>query len=105
MTRRKPPERENGRTQLPLPGVRKQVWAQACDLVSTGTGADIPSLLARRFDTTEEIINRILIAEGMKHEREAAALRSGLLSALSLGREARASVDGDSDFRSQAKTA
>jgi hypothetical protein len=81
------------RAALPLPAVRRRIWEQACDLISSGEQREISTILAARFHSSERMINRVLVIEGMKHEREAIALRTGLLNALQIAREAAAGVD------------
>jgi hypothetical protein len=81
------------RTVLPLPAVRRRIWEQACDLVASGELREHSAILAGRFHSSERIINRVLVIEGMRHEREAAALRTGLLNTLEIAGEAVATID------------
>jgi hypothetical protein len=81
------------RTVLPLPAVRRRIWEQACDLIASGELREHSAILAGRFHSSERIINRVLVIEGIRHEREAAALRTGLLNTLEIAREAVATVD------------
>ena len=59
------------------------------------------AILAGRFHSSERIINRVLVIEGMRHEREAVALRTGLLNTLEIAREAVATVDEISEGQCQ----
>ena len=81
------------RAALPLPAVRRRIWEQACDLIASGEQREPSTILAARFHSSERVINRVLVIEGMRHEREAAALRTGLLNTLEIAREAVATVD------------
>ena len=97
MTPRKQPAKATAprsSVPLPLPPIRRQIWEAACELVLSGDPFR-PGALANRFRTTERIINRVLVAEGMRHEREAAMLRNGLLNTLELSRESGAAVEAD----------
>jgi hypothetical protein len=51
--------------------------------------------LASRFSTSERIIDLVLIIEGMRHERTAAALRTGIVGALEAARDASAAIEVD----------
>ena len=55
--------------------------------------ARVSTVLANRFHTSERIADAVLVIEGMRHEREAAALRNGLVNTLSIAQEAIAAVD------------
>lgn len=57
-------------------------------MVASGEERSIAAVLANRFNTSERIISLCLITEGMRHERIAAALRTGVLNALEIAREA-----------------
>jgi hypothetical protein len=81
------------RPRLPLPAVRVQIWQAACDLVAAGDTRELGRTLASRFSTSERIIDMVLIIEGMRHERTAAALRTGIVGALEAARDAAAAVD------------
>jgi hypothetical protein len=83
------------RVRLPLPDVRRQMWEQACELVVAGESRRVSCVLANRFRTSERIIQHCLIVEGMRHERIAATLRTGVVNALELAREAGAAVDNE----------
>jgi len=101
---RKQPARETGRVQrarLPLPAIRRQIWEQACDLIASGEQCEHSPILARRFQCSEGVISRVLLIEGMRHEREAAALRTGVLNALEIAREAGLSMDEFADGLSE----
>jgi hypothetical protein len=76
------------RTRLPLPAVRRRIWEQAVELATTDDVRDMAAVLANRFKIPERVIHLVLIAEGMAHERTAAALRNGMVNALSMAREA-----------------
>jgi hypothetical protein len=78
---------------MPLPSVRRRIWEQACDLIASGEEREHALVLAGRFQCSQRIIHRALLIEGMRHEREAAALRTGVLNALTIAREARNSVE------------
>ena len=62
-------------------------------MVASGEQREPSTILAARFHSSERVINRVLVIEGMRHEREAAALRTGVLNALAIAREAAATVD------------
>lgn len=79
--------------RLPLPAVRRKIWEAARDLVASGDGREISSVLASRFSTSERIIDAVLVIEGLRHERIAATLRTGIVSALEQAREA----DGEAE--------
>jgi hypothetical protein len=89
------------RVSLPLPAVRRRIWEQACDLIASGEQREHSALLAGRFHTSERLINRVLVIEGMRHEREAAALRTGLLNTLEIAKEAVATLDEFGESASQ----
>lgn len=95
--RKKPPQREveARRVRLPLAPVRAQIWAAACELVGDGHADEVSATLANRFHTSERIIDMVLVLEGMKHERIAATLRTGMIAALEESRRAAASIDDD----------
>jgi hypothetical protein len=95
MALRKQPSKATASRQgaLPLAPVRRQIWEQACDLIASGELREHSAILAGRFHSSERIIDRVLVIEGMRHEREAAALRTGLLNTLEIAREAMATVD------------
>lgn len=82
-------------SRLPLPEVRRQIWAQACDLVAAGESRELSAVLANRFHTSERMIDTVLVTEGMRHERVAAALRNGLVNTLSLAHDANAAVESE----------
>jgi hypothetical protein len=69
------------------------MWAQACDLIAGGETRELSAVLANRFHTSERIVDAVLVIEGMRHEREAAALRNGLVNTLAIAQEAIAAVD------------
>jgi hypothetical protein len=95
MAPRKQPSKATAsrRGALPLAPVRRQIWEAACELITAGESREHSAILAGRFHSSERIITRVLLLEGMRFEREAAALRTGLLSTLELAREAVATVD------------
>jgi hypothetical protein len=62
-------------------------------LITAGEPREISAVLAGRFNTGERIIDAVLVAEGMRHERTAAALKTGILGALELARDAGAAID------------
>jgi hypothetical protein len=76
------------RVRLPLPAVRLRIWEAACELVAIGESRDLCAVLAGRFSTSARVVGLCLVIEGLRHQRTAAALRSGILSALELGRDA-----------------
>lgn len=94
MATRKQPSKAatRSRASLPLPAIRRRIWEQACDLIASGEH-EHASILAGRFHCGERVISRVLLIEGTRHEREAAALRTGVLNALEIAREAGSSVD------------
>ena len=81
------------RPRLPLKPVRQQIWAQACELVIAGHAREISQTLANRFHVSERAVDAILVLEGLRHERTAATLKTGVLSALEESRIAASSVD------------
>jgi hypothetical protein len=81
------------RVRLPLPAVRVAIWQAACELITAGESREISAVLAGRFNTGERIIDAVLVAEGMRHERTAAALKTCILGALELARDAGAAID------------
>ena len=83
------------RPRLPLQPVRVEIWHAACELVSAGETRELGKALASRFSTSERIIDLVLIIEGMRHERTAAALRTGIVGALEAAKDAGAAVDVD----------
>ena len=83
------------RARLPLQPVRLEIWQAACELVSAGETRELGKALASRFSTSERIIDLVWIAEGMRHERTAAALRTGIVGALEAAKDAGAAVDID----------
>jgi predicted transcriptional regulator with HTH domain len=73
------------RRALPIPAVRKQIWEAAqsldpCDQL-------VSEVLAREFELPPSTIEAVLLREGRRYERTAAALRTGIVSALQAGRE------------------
>jgi len=88
MTPKKPNGREHSLRvpRLPLVSVRRQIWEAALDLQRDGRS--IAATLAKRFDLPAHTIEAVLLLEGAKHERTAAALRTGIANTLELAREA-----------------
>ena len=74
--------------RLPLLPVRRKMWEAARDLVASGDSREVSAVLANRFNTSERIVDAVLVLEGLKHERVAATLRTGIVSALEQAREA-----------------
>jgi hypothetical protein len=100
MTPRKQPTKATAlRPSVPLPlaETRRQIWEAAADLIASGDARDISAVLARRFQTTQATISRVMVMEALRYEREAAALRHGVRNALQLARDAGASVYEDSE--------
>jgi len=94
------PRRQPGRAisarpapRLPLPAIRKRIWEQACDLVAAGDTRDLARVLANRFSTGVDVIDIVLVLEGSRFQRGAAALKTGVLNALALAREAEDAAD------------
>ena len=94
---RKPAARAGAlrRPRLPLAPVRVAIWQAACELAAAGDTRELGKTLAARFSTSERIIDLVLISQGMRHERTAAALRTGIVSALEAAKDAGAAVDED----------
>lgn len=93
---KKPPQSARGtRPRLPLRPVRQEIWVAACDLLIHGDLRDIPAVLANRFHTSERIIGVVLLVEGMRHERVAAAFRNGIAESLNAGHEASRQFEDD----------
>jgi len=88
-TRKQPSKASTSRSRagLPLLAVRRRIWDQACDLIASGE-REHSAVLAGRFHCSERIVNRVLLIEGMRHEREAAALRTGILNAIEIAKDA-----------------
>lgn len=84
---RKPMGREVRAVRLPSPVVRQQIWDAAVGLL--GSERLISVTLARRFQLSPEAVESVILREGMRHERTAAALHTGILSALQMAREVR----------------
>lgn len=87
---RKPPQRASNasrKPRLPLPAVRARIWAAAVEMVADGSSEAIISVLANRFHTSHRIIELVLIVEGARHERVAAAFRTGIISTMANARE------------------
>src|SRR4029077_12989049 len=80
---------------LPVPAVRRKIWEAACDLLARQDCRLIHKALANRFQISECAVSRSLVIQGMKHERAAAALQHGVMTALALAREAERSVEED----------
>jgi hypothetical protein len=57
-------------------------------MVASGETREISEVLASRFHTGERVIDMVIVLEGIKHERIAATLRTGVLNALELARDA-----------------
>jgi len=95
MAQRKQPSKATAsrRGALPLAPVRRQIWEAACDLIASGEQREHSAILAGRFHSSERIVNQVLLLEGLRFEREAVALRNGVLNALEIAREASATVD------------
>jgi len=64
-------------------------------MIADGHADEISAVLANRFHTSERIIDLVLVAEGMRHERVAAALKTGIVAAMHSAREAGADVFED----------
>lgn len=73
--------------RLPLLPVHREIWEAARDLVAAGDPREVSAVLANRFNTSERIIDAVLVLEGLKHERVAATLRTGIVSTLEQARE------------------
>jgi hypothetical protein len=71
--------------KLPLRPIRRRIWDAAQTLAHCGE--PIIATLAKRFDLDHLTIEVVLVAEGRRHEREAAALRNGIVNALEIARE------------------
>jgi len=69
------------------------MWEQACELIAAGDAREISAVLANRFRTSERVVDAVLVVEGIRHQREAAALRNGLVNTLAIAQEAIAAVD------------
>jgi hypothetical protein len=96
MTPRRQPGRANTARpapRLPLPAIRKRIWEQACDLVAAGDTRDLARVLANRWNTGADVIDVVLVLEGCRFQRGAAALKTGVLNALALAREAEDAAD------------
>jgi hypothetical protein len=85
------------RPRLPLPAVRQQIFAAAADLIASDDQRELSAVLSKRFGLPERAIDLALVTEGMRHERVAAALRTGILSALESAKDAAASIEDESD--------
>jgi hypothetical protein len=73
--------------RLPLQPVRREIWEAARDLVASGDGREVSAVLGNRYRLSEAVIDAVLVHEGMRHERVAAALRTGVVNALALARD------------------
>ena len=73
--------------------IRKRIWEQACDLVAAGHTRDLSRVLANRWNTGADMIDVVLVLEGSRYQRGAAALKTGVLNALALAREAEDAAD------------
>ena len=101
MTPRKQPARETSRStlgRLPLPEIRRKMFDQACELIAAGDPRELSLVIGNRFHISQSVVNRVLVLEGLRHEREAAALRAGIHNAVLLAREAGQSVYETDDF-------
>lgn len=74
--------------RLPLPAVRREIWEQACELVTAGRAHELVAVLANRFQFPQRTVVAVLMAEGMSHQRAAATLRNGISNVLMLARDA-----------------
>jgi hypothetical protein len=63
--------------------------------VAIGETRDLMRGPSRLVQHQRAVVGLCLVIEGLRHQRTAAALRSGILSALELGREAEAAVLAD----------
>lgn len=92
---RKPPVRTAARRapRVPLPSVRRQMWDQACELVSAGDKRDVAVVLANRFKVSRHTVHLVLIVEGKRHERAAVTFKNGLANVLSMVRQAEAAIE------------
>lgn len=88
MTPRKPAARAGSswKISLPLRPVRKRIWEEARELA--GSDRPIGATLSRRFELPPATIEAVLVWEGIRHERTATALRTGIVNALEIAREA-----------------
>ena len=75
--------------------VRNACRAAACERVAIGCADEVSAVLANRLHTSERTIDMVLVLQGIRHERVAAALRTGVLSALEEARQAGASIEAD----------
>lgn len=78
---------------LPCRGLRSQIWEAAKDMLALGDDREISRVLSSRFRVAETVVDRILVVEGVTHERGRAALSTGIQSALGIEREAVRTVD------------
>lgn len=74
--------------RLPLPAVRREIWEAARDHVASGDGREVSAVLANRFRLGQAVIDAVLVHEGVRHERIAATLRTGVANALAMAQEA-----------------
>ena len=75
--------------------MRLEIWKSACELVAAGETRELSRVLASRFSTSERIIDTVLVIEGMRHERTAATLKTGIIGALEAAKDASAAIDSD----------
>jgi hypothetical protein len=71
---------------LPLRPLRKRLWDAAQALFASGE--PVVATLARRFELDQSTIETVLVAEGLRHERTAVALKNGIVNALAIARDA-----------------
>lgn len=93
---RKPPQSApapHRRARLPLRPVREAIWEAACALAVDGHSQELSAILAGRFHTSQRIIDLVLVTEGMRHQRTAATLRTGMLAALQQASASAAAVE------------
>lgn len=60
-----------------------------------GESRELSAVLAGRFNTGERVIDAVLVAEGMRHERTAAALKTGIIGALESAKDAGATIESE----------
>lgn len=80
MTPKKPNGREHSQRvpRLPLVSVRRRSWEAALELQRDGRS--ISATLTKRFDLPAHTIEAVLLLEGAKPARTAAALRTGIVN-------------------------
>jgi hypothetical protein len=78
---------------LPRADIRRHIWQQAVELIALGDSRDPYVVLSDRLRLPRGTISLVILLQGMKYERQALTLRTGIANALQMSHDAAASVE------------